>query len=323
MLVAQLDRASLCGSGGRKFESSQAQYILTIINYIFVFTINLRSNKNSLDLELSIDSENLNSLHSLGISVFLYPYNRNINSSNFRFLPYEEYTKDIAEGNLSIYNPISSPLDKIFGLSIALTIFGIVALYDFSSVLSIESLVSTFGAYTVGKSFWSDVENLIKKVTQNWIISYRPRTYNYFREDFGTIQRFFKYARYKRYKTDSPLASKMSFVDQSNSKHLELEFASGDLSSGGKAVRLISIESDLAMNNNFMFGAKITINNKFLFIKKSTEYFQCLDDGKLGVVDNQNRWLPKKALSKTTLSLGRIKFYLKEKYTSTKVLATS
>lgn len=252
------------------------------------------------------------------ISAFFYPYDRDIAAENYKFLPYEEYVDEVTAGGNTLFEPVTDPFRLLFGISVAASIGIVVAIIDVNSILSVEALVSMFGAYTVGKEIWPDVNGFLIGLSRRWRVSWRAQQFSLIREDYGTIQQFYTLARKKRYERIVATPSRLEFNEHSNSKIVDLLYSFRDIKAAKhQPVKILSIFSgDRALVKlGYMLGVKIAESRKLLFINFNTEYFQARDNGKLGIVDRHGGWREKQAIVRKTISVGRFKVYLRSKVT--------
>ena len=115
--------------------------------------IRLQKNKdlpNIYDIEMQ-QLDELAQYDSVECHIVLYPYSRKICSKDIKFYPFEEYVKDILSHQKSAYAKSSSQFNKIFGLLLGLLITIIFFKFKPDDLFSVESIVSVFGAYFVGK----------------------------------------------------------------------------------------------------------------------------------------------------------------------------
>jgi len=271
---------------------------------------------------MDIEIQNISALHKrnfLAVSFFVYPYSRKINAEHYEFLPYEDYANVVAEGKKSPYFIMKDSSPKIFGFLLGLLIAGVFFMFQPALLASVEAIVSVIGAYAIGKELWVDIDHGLRHFTKKWSVSWRPATYSLEREDFGTVARFYKFARKKRYGMETILASFIDFTGHSNAKVLDLCYTPEDLSRlQGSAVRLMTIEINpeklkALKDDGHFFSTKITLTRKFLFFQFNREYFQCLDGNNIGIIDQSEKWLPKNILYRRTINIRRLKFYITKK----------
>jgi len=156
------------------------------------------------------------------------------------------------------------------------------------------------------------------KITKNWPIRWKDGEYYYSKQDFGTIQKFWREGRNERYKISMVLPTKMDFISQSNTKTVEISYKQEDLNLvEGDSTRVASInfpkKTSSNLTNNFLFTTKLTLVKKGFFINFTTEYFQALKSGKIGSLDPQNNWQNNILLVKKVINIGQIKIYLEAK----------
>jgi hypothetical protein len=125
------------------------------------------------DVELK-NHRNLLRYSSMECHFVLYPYSRNMTSDHITFCPFEEYVKDIQSNQRSAYQEITSQFNKLFGLFLGVLIIVLFYFFHPGSLLSVESLLSLFGAYFIGKELWADIENILSNASSTWRIRYQP-----------------------------------------------------------------------------------------------------------------------------------------------------
>jgi hypothetical protein len=272
----------------------------------------LDSKPESFDVTLN-NLDLLKSYSSFECTFFMYPYDKGLNANYFNLSPYEEYVKDVNMGRRSMYGKLDNIGDNIFGFILGFTILFFFWIFNRREIFSIEAVVSIFAAYAIGKELWNDFDNGLTNWTQNWKLSWRDNSHYYIKQDFGSIQKFWKVARQEKYQHDTLLAKKIDFLSYSNSKTVELLFHRKDLKDiSQENINLVVINFDEGIavkKDNFMFGAKITLTKNILFWKTNTELFQSVSKGQLGAVDKNDHWHEDKVLVRKTVNVGRVKFY--------------
>lgn len=278
-------------------------------------------NEKEKNISLELDSEKLNnSFDDLEITSYLYLYDKKTTAENILFSPYEEYSKEVTVGKRTTYSEISNFGNKVFGVLVGLIIFLIFFIFKRSEIFSIESTVSILGAYAIGKEMWTDVDSFLSTLTKNRPIRWLPQNYFFKKENFGTVQRFWNYARQQRNKSTTILADKFDFITHSNSKTLELYFKKKELNKGNPLFLKISLDDvDDFKKKNFMLGFKVAKIKRRIFLNISTETFQAISIGKIGTMDRK-KWVENKSFVRRTLSIGRLKFYLSSKLVSKNIL---
>lgn len=271
---------------------------------------------NIFDLKLA-NIKTLQNYHSVELSFFLYPYNRGLDADSFSVLPYEEYVNDLNQGSRSIYEKVDEYGGKVFGILLGVIIALVFLLVKPSDFISIQSIISILGAYTIGKEIWSDLHNFLISSTKNWTLKWRESQYYYSKQDFGTIQRFWRLARNQRYGNSMVLPSQFELVNHSNTKMIELKYDKNDLylvtENDLQLASLEFVESNLEKlkSEGFMIGLKLTLTQKLWFLGYGTEFFQAQDLGKLGTVNPSGTWQADHILVKQVLGIGNLKYYLR------------
>lgn len=282
--------------------------------------IYLRKNKkyNNIYDVLLTNSEQIKKLKTFEAHFVLYPFDRKVNSTDFKFNPFEEYVKDIISEHRSVYIPITDNSNKFFGAFLGAIITLIFALFKPDSLISVESIVSIFAAYTFGKEFWNDLQKGLVKISKNWKISYIENYYTYAIEKKTTLTRYSNLARRMRLDFTAVLPFKFDFIWQSNSQTLRLKFQSSDFENiPNERIHLFSIQlknTDIKFieEGNFLFGVKLSFNQYFMQIKNSFEVFQSIKSKEFGCLDSQEKWLNNAVFFRNTYSAGRIKYFHKK-----------
>jgi len=278
-----------------------------------------------LNNRYDVDMQGLDRLrpfHQLECHVVVYPYARTICSDDIHFNPFEEYVQDVLSRQRSAYSEIPNSTDQLFGLLLGLLIAVVFAVIDPASLLSVEALVSVFGAYVVAKELWNDLERALIDATKNRRLRYQEGCFRYQLEKRTTLTAYSYLAKRRRYGKQALLPAKIDFIKQSNSQTLRMCFDVRDLSAlGASLAHLFSVQ----INENradafrgptgtgaFMFGVKLSFDRRFLGLNRSFEVFQSLDAGRKGCLDDSGTWQDGAAFFRQTLTLGRLKFYARQ-----------
>jgi hypothetical protein len=255
---------------------------------------------------------------SLEVHAVLYPFDRRVNAKHFAFLPFEEYVRDIASSHRSLYSPIETVANNLFGAALGLAIAAVFAVFNPKDLVSVQSVVSVFGAYFIGKDLWDDVERALVGISKRWRLRFVTDYYAYGLERRTTLANYSAFAKETRYGKVSALPEKMAFIQESNSQTLRLYFAGKDLD-GLKEdrVHLFSIHVDPAAlkemdEGGFLFGVKVAASKHVLGVRRSLELFQSLKEGARGCLGPEGRWLSEAAFCRRTLSAGRLKLFASE-----------
>ncbi len=269
------------------------------------------------DVEMA-NVERLNKFHSLECHITLYPYSRKICATDFTFNPFEEYVKDILSHQRSAYVRIHEHFKNIFGLCLGVLIILAFALYDRSQLTSIESIISVFAAYFIGKDLWDDIENFLINLTQRWKIQYSDRYYIYELEKHTTLTHYSHFAKQCRYGKAPLLPEYMDFIEQSNSQTVRMYFNMKDFQSlDNESAHILSIHIKPSLLEEFekrgyMFGVKVSFNKHLFGFRRCFEIFQSLHNNKKGCLDNNNEWIDETIFYRKTWICGRIKLFLKK-----------
>jgi len=264
----------------------------------------LGSNRSLIDVNIA--SVILFIVHSMLISlancpkskechVVLYPYSRRVTSEAIAFYPFEEYVKDVLSHQRSAYTRIHSPFNEAFGLLLGLMIAVVFAVFKPQDLLSIESIVSVFAAYAIGKDLWDDIDRALVQVSKEWRICFQDNYYRYQAEKPTTLTFYSLLAKRRRYGKSSLLPEQIDFIKQSNSQTLRMCFNTKDLVSLAEPsahVHSIHIDPPLSEEfekSGFLFGIKLSFNKSFLGIMKCFELFQSIDKDSIGCLDEEGR----------------------------------
>ncbi len=271
---------------------------------------------NIYDVEF-VNLAQLGPYHEVECHVVVYPYSRKVSSSSINIYPYEEYIQDVLAQQRSAYARLQSHFNEIFGLSLGLLIALIFWALKPEELFSIESIVSVFGAYIVGKELWDDLDRALVEISKNWPIRYRDSYYQYVLEKHTTLTAYSAWAKEKRYGKAMILPIKVDFIKQSNSQTVRMLFDARDFKRSGNAqeAHILSIHVDPAVQNvfeaGFMFGVKLSLNRRgFLGITRHLELFQSLSEGELGCLDEHETWVPHAIFYRQTFSVGRVKYFM-------------
>jgi len=267
------------------------------------------------DVELNNIHE-LDRFHSLECHIVIYPYSRKISSRHMSLYPFSEYVKDILSHQRSAYAKIVSPMSKIFGMFMGIIITIIFFFLKRAELYSIESIVSIFGAYVIGKELWDDIENFLIHISRKWRLRYIENYYSYKLEKQTTLTHYSYLAKKERYGISSLMPDKMDYIEQSNSETIRMFFNINDLKSGhGPSAHVLSIHIDSNLLKDFekrgyMLGVKISFNRKFLWIFRCYEFFQSISGNSHGCLDDDCKWVPEGIFYRKTVQLGRVKLFL-------------
>jgi len=271
--------------------------------------------KNIYDILLT-NNEQIRKLDSFEAHFVLYPFDRKISSEEFKFNPFEEYVKDIISEHRSVYVPIADNSKRMFGFFLGLIITIAFAVFRPEILISVESIVSIFAAYTFGKEFWDDLQKGLVRMSKNWKFSYIENYYLYNIERKTTLTKYSNLARKMRLDFTAVLPSKFDFIWQSNSQTLRLKFYASDFENIPKdRTHLFSIQiKDDAMvqdfeQSGFLFGIKLSFNKFALGFKKSYEVFQSLKSSEFGCLSNENEWINDAVFFRKTISFKRLKYF--------------
>jgi hypothetical protein len=268
-----------------------------------------------------LDLKNIQELKQFDIvecHVVLYPYSRKICSGNISFYPFEEYVKDILSHQRSAYAKINNPMNNIFGLFLGFVIALIFLRFKPDDLFSVESIVSVFGAYILGKELWNDIEDYFINISKKWRVRYRDEYYLYRLEKHTTLTHYSLLAKEHRYGKVSLLPEKIDFIEQSNSQTVRMGFNMNDLKSFEKnSAHILSIHIDEELlaefkDGGFMLGIKLSLNKKLLGMTRCYEFFQSINGKRKGCLDEDGEWIDNAIFYRRTCIFGRIKCFLKK-----------
>lgn len=277
---------------------------------------------NIYDVEF-VNLEQLKAYDEIECHVVIYPYSRKVSANSLAFYPYEEYVQDVLAQQRSAYARLQSHFAEIFGLSLGLIIALIFWFFKREDLFSVESIVSVFGAYVVGKELWDDIERALVEISKNWPLRYRDSYYQYVLEKHTTLTAYSTLAKEKRYGKAMILPSRIDFIKQSNSQTVRMLFEAEDfkrvLARGvANSVHILSLHVDPAVleafeQGGYLFGVKLSLNRRcFCGITRHLELFQSLSEGELGCLDEQEVWTPQAIFYRQTWSAGRIKYFMRQ-----------
>jgi hypothetical protein len=260
-------------------------------------------------------AERLSGYSQLECHVVLYPYSRQVSSEDIAFYPFEEYVRDVLSRQRSAYAPIERQFNELFGLMLGAAIALVFARLKPTELLSIESIVSVFGAYAIGKELWDDIERALVNVSKNWRLRYQEDYYRYRLEKHTTLTSYSYLGKRRRYGVAAWLPERVDFIKQSNSQTLRMCFDARELRvPPGSSAHIHSIHVDperlgALEEEGFLFGVKLSLNRRTLGVMRCLELFQSVDGGTRGCLDEEGRWVEGALFYRRTFSLGRFKFY--------------
>jgi hypothetical protein len=248
--------------------------------------------------------------------IVLYPYSRRVNAQHFAFYPFDEYVQEVLSQQRSAYAAVQRQSAELFGLvlgaAIALVFPWLVPDRSFST----ESIVSVLGAYAIGKELWDDIERALIQVSKGWRLRYQEGSYRYRLEKRTTLTSYSYLAKRRRYGRSAVLPEHIDYEKQSNSQTLRMRFDMRALQvPPGPRAHVHSIHVDPAMvaaleEEGFLFGVKMSLNRRLLGVTRSLEFFQSIDRGIRGCLDERGDWVDGGVFHRRTLSLGRLKLYV-------------
>ena len=259
--------------------------------------------------------DRLKGYDSIECHIVLYPYSRAITSDDLAFYPFEEYVKDVLSQHRSAYARIQSRFNETFGLLLGLIIALVFARFKPEDLLSVESVVSVFGAYTIGKELWDDIQRMLIEITKSWRVRYQDSYYTYHLEKNSTLTYYSYLAKRQRYGISSLMPAKIDFIKQSNSQTVRMWFDMKDLDTFPEPkahILSVHVEPDLQEElerGGFLFGVKLSLNKQRLGIIRSLELFQSVSRGAKGCLDEKGGWIQDAAFYRRTWRCRRVKCF--------------
>lgn len=266
------------------------------------------------DIEL-VGLEKLKSYDSIDCHLVFYPYSRRINSHHLRLMPYEEYVSDIVSRQRSVYIRSEERGKYLFGALLALALVAVFVEFRPVELLSVEAIVSVFGAYMVGKEIWDDIERGLQHLSGRWRLRYVENYYPYQLAGRTTLARYSELAKEQRYGRRSLLPERIDFIQQSNSQTVRLRFERQSLDGSlGQSAHIASLHVEPGTVRDFrksgyLYGVKLGLNRRRLGVERSLELFQSLDRGQPGCLDDRGHWHHGTIFWRRTWRLGKVKFF--------------
>ncbi|MCX8000555.1 MAG: hypothetical protein N3A69_16650, partial [Leptospiraceae bacterium] len=207
---------------------------------------------------------------------------------------------------------------KYFGIFLGFLISVIFYIFKPEDLFSVESVVSIFVAYTIGKEIWSDLERALYSLTKSWKFRYQEDYYKYKLEKATTLTTYSQLAKLTRYGKKSPLPEKMHFLQLSNSQTVRLFFEMKSLKQIEDEIHLLSVIIDKDVTKEFwksgyLLGIKLSLSKKSFFITKSDEFFQSIHLGEFGCLNENEQWIKDATLSKVVYSCSKFRYYKSKK----------
>ncbi len=274
-----------------------------------------KSHTHILDIELA-GFEEWKKYDSLEFHWVVYPYSREVAANNLEFHPFEEYVKDILENQKSAYSKIQPSAPKRFGIFLGLTAALIVGYFHPQDFVSMEGIVSFFGAYIAGKELWADFERYLIGFSRNLKLRYIEPYYSYRLEKNTTLAQYSAFAKKHRYEKKAIAPELMDYIEQSNSKTVRLKYDSLNMinSVPKESLHLLSLhfdpdKKDAMTKEGYLLGVKISLNKrKGLFIK-NTELYQSLSMNENGALNPDGEWKSGMFAKRISFTAGRWKYF--------------
>jgi hypothetical protein len=265
-------------------------------------------------------------IHLLEISLVVYPYTDEVDADQFKISPYEEYVADVESDKRSTYLPVVSQSSKFFGLFLGSIIAATFYALNVEDLFSVQSIVSVLGAYAIGKELWADVDAGLAELTKERSWRWLTQEYFYQRQDFGILQRFTQLVKTKRFGAITTLANKLDFVTHSHSKTVELLFTRVDLLHADEdivrlgTVEFSALQDTQQLRETVMVGVKVRVSRSWGPLSFTQEYYQAVDQGTVGVVDDTENWHAGQALQRGCIGIGKIGRYTRHRLTKNSIV---
>lgn len=280
--------------------------------------ITLRQNEEVpeiFDVELNCLDQVKKHYDSVECHLVLYPYSRKITSDKFQFYPFEEYIRDIATHQRSVYTPMNDKMNKGFGLIFGTIIALVFARFKPDDLFSVESIVSVFGAYLLGKDLWTDIDHFLINATKNRRLRYIDSYYFYELVRNTTLTQYSYFARMERYGRQHLLPEKLDFIEHSNSQTVRMLFTVKDwelitdTSAHILSIHVSPKHLESLLHEGFMLGMKMSFNRHSRFATQHFEVFQSLHRQQPGCVDDSGNWNANTFFYRQTKTMGRLKYF--------------
>ncbi|MDX1918371.1 MAG: hypothetical protein SFT81_04445 [Candidatus Caenarcaniphilales bacterium] len=248
---------------------------------------------------------------ALELHLIIYPFSQDLSPSDLVSSPYAEYSQEITSNHNSLYERVGDLPNTIFGLLLGLTLAFIFFQFNRDDLLTIESVVSIMAAYFIGKDLWDDLAKFLVGFTQSWSLSFQPPFYFYQLVKNPTLIGYAKLARQHRYGRESLFPERFDLIEHANSQVLRLYFTHRELkeSDGDHAnILTFSIKPDKLLSfreAGFMFGMKLKLVRRFLWLEWCEEWSQSLRKYELGCLEKGD-WHKESALRVQSLRLGSL-----------------
>ncbi len=268
----------------------------------------------------------LKKFNSVEISIFVYPINRKLTSKNIKFNPFEEYVSDILGEQKSIYIKISEQFKNFFGLILGFIITLVFYIFKPSELVSIESVISVFGAYLIGKEMWNDIEKAFIRISKNLPVRYEKNNYAYKFEKYSILTYYSYLAKKLRYGKTTLMPEKMNFITQSNSQTVRMFFKTKTIKTlNSKSAHILSVHIDPELikdfiDDGFMLSVRVTFNKKILWITKSYEFIQSYYNNLTGCLDENGKWIDDAVFFRRLNNFRKINHYIYSKIIDNKRL---
>lgn len=280
--------------------------------------IRIIPNKNHpqiLDIELE-SFEEWKKYDSLEFHWVVYPYSREVAANHLEFHPFEEYVKDILDNQKSAYTRIQPSAPKRFGIFLGLVAALIVGYFHPEDFMSMEGIVSFFGAYIAGKELWADFDRYLVGFTRNFKLRYIEPYYSFRLEKNTTLAQYSAFAKKHRYEKKNITPEWMDYIEQSNSKTVRLKYESLNTidNTPRESLHLLSLhiepsKIEAMLKEGYLLGVKISLNKRKGFLMKNTELYQSLSKKENGALNLKGEWMPGMFAKRITFTGGRWKFF--------------
>lgn len=246
--------------------------------------------------------------------IVAYPYHREISADDIGIHPFEEYVEDILDKHKSAYTAIAKNGNKRMGLTLALIVGFVGFFFRKDAFISAEVIASIIGAYIAGKELWADLENYLLRGSNERKVRYFDGYYSYTIEKNTTLTQYAAFAKRQRYQKENLLATKMDFIEQSNSKTVRLYYEQSELKKVGEVAHIVSIHIQPEVlskweSAGYLIGVKLSLNRKKWGIWHNKELFQSLSPDSMGCLDKASVWQKDAVAYRHVKVWGSLKYF--------------
>ncbi len=280
---------------------------------------------NIFDVSLKNRAE-LSQYDSIEMYFMIYPYAQNISSDNLKILPFEEYVEDIISEKSSVYTKTMNSSKNFFGLFLGLIIFIIFLFINPDLLYSVEAIASIFWFYIVGKELWDDINRVLIRFTRKRKIVYKDAEYSYELKSRNALTNYTFFAKKQRYWLSVVLPKRLSYIKQSNSLTIRMQFDTQDfVSNKDEFVHILSIKVDDFLIDDFkrnwyMLGCKVSFNKKLRAFIKKYDISQSINLNEIWCLDIRWKWHDQSVFVRNNICFLNLKYYKNYKLLDSKIL---